>query len=354
MCCFFAYCNKKLVQILLGVSICLTAIMAIFCIWMAFVLGGSVFMEMFGAKNHVIAANVIVIIMFVLTLALGVLICFCHYNYWQIAVGCFSFLSTCWLLYFYIGGITFLSVYVILKSVMVSICEDNSNESFKDIADTLDGVWDTVEDLMCTDSCPCDSTRTDLPGDGETDPDGVVAFQYCIDDLEEAMNDLGTEDAWGDSDTYTQEERDEYNENNPDEPELPASKNLRMFQLFLIYLGDVEEKYECGGYCTQQDYYLFWDINESPPGEPCYEHLSGPEMMKMFGGPGIVFLLTGLALTFAWCIHYGLCCRKPKDAEDDPYSNTKDYNQDNEPMPYNGNYNNGGYGRKASWADNHF
>ena len=93
------------------------------------------------------------------------------------------------------------------------------------------------------------------------------------------------------------------------------------------FLGGIEEDYECAGYCTASNTrQLFSDCTKTV-NEPCYEHIAGPVMLKLFGNAGIIFLVTGIILMIAWCVHYGLCCRKEKGPDYD--TDYKDANYDN-------------------------
>ena len=140
---------------------------------------------------------------------LGCFICFCHQGICAICLGCFSFLANLWWVAFIVFGAIFTYFYTLMKGLLTDMCESTA-DGFDDIRTAFSDIYTIADDALTT-GCGCDS-NTPSP-------------QFCLSELEQILTDLGVS-LFDSADTFTDQERADYNEANPDKPNLPASKDL--------------------------------------------------------------------------------------------------------------------------------
>ena len=303
--------------------------MSTLVIWQSVNIGTNVFIKMTGRDGTVLLVLVLVAVAFLLLVCCGFFICLCHRGIFGICLGCFSFISMLWWIVFIAVGSVLVYIFQRLKALLTDICEGGTDD-FKTVRDLFDEIYNEGTKIRAgSDGYTVCACNDDNPG-----------IQWCLDEIEDLLENLGAESLFEGEDAFTDEEREEFNEDNPDCPPLAPTKSLYLFQQFMNFLGDVEETYECSGFCTKADDYMFHDCagDESTPSDACYTFLAGPVMMKMFGAAGIIYIVTGILLFFVWCCHYGLCCRAPPGAKNK--GGAVDYNQANPESNYdNYNYN---------------
>ena len=183
--------------------------MSCLVLWQSVVLGTNIFITLLGYDSYTLPILVTVGVLFMLLVFLGCFICFCHQGICAICLGCFSFLANLWWVAFIVFGAIFTYFYTLMKGLLTDMCESTA-DGFDDIRTAFSDIYTIADDALTT-GCGCDS-NTPSP-------------QFCLSELEQILTDLGVS-LFDSADTFTDQERADYNEANPDKPNLPASKDL--------------------------------------------------------------------------------------------------------------------------------